>query len=80
MVQSDWFTVNVHSSYEHSVVYSALMQTSTLPEGGMHFVWAQARDIDWMSVLAGKSLASACPLFYGTFRLITLLAGFFFAS
>jgi hypothetical protein len=65
MVQPHWFTVNVHSSYEHAVVHSALIQASTCAERRLQFIWAQARDIDWTSVLAGRSLASACPLFYG---------------
>lgn len=69
MVQSDWYGVHVHSSYEHNVVCSALMQ-APVSACGIPFVWAQARDIDWSSVLAGESLASACPLFYGAFPLV----------
>lgn len=69
MVQSNWYTVDVHSRYEHSVVCSALMQ-APVSACGLPFVWAQARDIDWTSVLEGQSLASACPLFYGTSYLL----------
>jgi hypothetical protein len=68
-----WYTVNVPDKTEHDIVTAAFARVAA-PSSGMLFHWAQARDIDWAGVLAGKCAASSCPIFNGEMANIYNLA------